>query len=377
MMRPTRPRARRQRGVAVVTALLLTTLAISIVASLFWQQQVEVRSMENQRLHLQTRWILRGAIDWATLVLFQDAMDHPRYTSLDQVWATPLAETRLDQYIERERVEGENFNATLSGNITDACSRYNLFNLAQEYRNINGDQVDVFKRLLSNLQMDPSLAQRVASLVAFSIPQQALPSGISNNGGGNADGSSGATGGVNGAVNGSGNANANGTVNGGTGSGTGSTSGTGNIQQANGVTGVPMRLLQVDDLLAVPGFTPAMVERLRPFVIVLPAITPVNANTAPAEVLSAAAGISLSAANTLIVRRKQAPFADPAILKTEIGSQANGTILPNTLDVKSEWFLVDSRIRLDRAALDAEALVYRPLNLMASGGPAVKWVRQY
>ena len=41
----------RQRGVAVVTALLLTTLAVSIVGSLFWMQQVQVRSMENQRLH--------------------------------------------------------------------------------------------------------------------------------------------------------------------------------------------------------------------------------------------------------------------------------------------------------------------------------------
>ncbi len=43
----------RQNGVAVVTALLLTTLAITIVASLFWQQQVQVRSIENQRMQLQ------------------------------------------------------------------------------------------------------------------------------------------------------------------------------------------------------------------------------------------------------------------------------------------------------------------------------------
>ena len=34
----------RQRGVAVITALLLTALAITVVTSLFWQQQVQVRS---------------------------------------------------------------------------------------------------------------------------------------------------------------------------------------------------------------------------------------------------------------------------------------------------------------------------------------------
>ena len=62
----------RQTGVAVVTALLLTTLAITIVASLFWQQQVQVRSIENQRFQLQKKWVLRGALDWARLILRED-----------------------------------------------------------------------------------------------------------------------------------------------------------------------------------------------------------------------------------------------------------------------------------------------------------------
>ncbi len=41
------------RGVAIITALLLTALAITIVASLFWQQQIQIRTVENQRLQLQ------------------------------------------------------------------------------------------------------------------------------------------------------------------------------------------------------------------------------------------------------------------------------------------------------------------------------------
>jgi general secretion pathway protein K len=164
MRRPLR-KAPRERGVAVITALLLTTLAIAIVASLFWQQQVQVRTMENQRLHLQTKWILRGALDWATLVLRQDGYDHPNMTTQDQVWATPLAETRLDQYIERERVEGEAYDATLSGNIMDACSRYNLRNLA-DHRQVDLEQQHVLQRLFQNLQIDPQLAERAAQFVA-------------------------------------------------------------------------------------------------------------------------------------------------------------------------------------------------------------------
>jgi general secretion pathway protein J len=72
---------KRQQGVAVVTALLLTTLAVTIVASLFWQQQVQVRSMENQRLQLQTRWIVRGALDLSRLILNQDVSDSPNLRS--------------------------------------------------------------------------------------------------------------------------------------------------------------------------------------------------------------------------------------------------------------------------------------------------------
>ena len=75
----------------------------------------------------------------------------------------------------------------------------------------------------------------------------------------------------------------------------------------------------MDDLLAVPGITPAMVERLRPFVIVLPELTPVNVNTAPAEVLAAVVpNMSVSEANTLVVRRKRAAWRDIDDFSSEI-----------------------------------------------------------
>ena len=77
------------RGVAIITALLLTALAITIVASLFWQQQIQIRAVENQRLQLQKQWILRGAVDWATLILREDS----KYSLIDDLtepWAVPL-----------------------------------------------------------------------------------------------------------------------------------------------------------------------------------------------------------------------------------------------------------------------------------------------
>jgi len=325
-MRPHRPK--RQRGVAVITALLLTTLAITIVASLFWQQQVEVRSMENQRLNLQTRWILRGALDWSSVVLRQDAIDHRDHTALTHVWATPLAETRLDQYIERERVQGENFNASLSGQVYDATARYNLSNLA------NGGirspvETEVLARLLTNLRLEARLARPIADFVAAGQP---LALDLDDMTGG----------------------------------------------ARTPRTGNPMSILRVDDLLAVQGVKPETVEALRPFVIVLPSDdTTVNVNTAPAEVLAAVLpGCSLAQANALVEQRKRSPWNDLAFFKSELQCEATQPQGEAKINITSNYFLVQSRIRLDRAALDAESLVERGGNLVNRGSINVIWTRQ-
>lgn len=305
----------RQRGVAVITALLLTTLAVTIVASLFWQQQVQVRSMENQRLHLQTKWILRGALELSKLILKSRLGQQQAITTLDQVWTTPLAETRLDQYIERDRVEGEVFDATLSGGMVDATARYNLNNLA-DLNLVDREQVAIFAKLLSNLRLDPQLALSAAKMVADANVGPA-PAGTPPK------------------------------------------------------ASIPVRLDQVDDLLAVPGYTKEIVDKLRDFVVVLPGQTPVNLNTAPAEVLAAhIENFSVGDANALVQTRKRAAFLNLGNFQVNI---PNKTLMTGAkVDVKSSYFLVHSRIRLDRAALDAESLI----EANPTGQTSVLWVRQ-
>ena len=46
------------------------------------------------------------------------------------------------------------------------------------------------------------------------------------------------------------------------------------------------------------------------------------------------------------------------------------------ISVDSQYFLVQSRIRLDRAALDAESLVQRGGNMVNRGSVNVIWTRQ-
>lgn len=296
---------RRQQGVAVITALLLTTLAITIVTSLFWEQQVQVRSIENQRMQLQSEWIMRGALDWAALILREDTK-YSSVDNLDEPWAIPLAETRLDQYVDNGLEDADIADAALSGGVSDAQARYNLTNLCPG-GTIDPAEVAAFERLLGNTQMDPALAQATAEVMAASLKK---PGATAANSGGQA------------------------------------------VPQ-------PVNLMQVDDLLAVPGFTPEMLDRLKDFVIFLPRAAPVNVNTAPAEVLAARIStLSLSDAAALVANRKTASYRDIADFSLRL--QGKPLSVPaSKLSVMTNYFLVNGKVRMSRARLETQALIER------------------
>jgi len=324
-MKPFIPR-QRQQGVAIITALLLTALAITIVASLFWQQQVQVRSMENQRLRLQTQWAMRGMVDFARFWLRQD---NPALTAVDGVWATPIEEARLDDYVDRERVDTEKFDATVSGRALDAQGRFNIANLVDMTGAPNLGQLQAYQRLLSNLQLDSGLAQATADAVARARPKPRT-------------------------------------------SDKGSDGKTTTAAASSSGSSEPVAFVQLDDLLAVPGYTPQIIEKLRDFVIVLPEVTAINVNTAPAEVLAAITDMSLSEASALTLSNPRKKFVDPDNFKNNInGKKVIGGV---ELDVKSRYFLTVIRVRLDRAALDAQALINRKTDPQRT--TSLVWLRE-
>ena len=128
----------------------------------------------------------------------------------------------------------------------------------------------------------------------------------------------------------------------------------------------------MDDLLAVPGFTKEIVDKLRDFVVVLPGKTAVNANTASAEVLAAhIENFSMGEANALVgaaqARRLSRPWQlDLYLHGKHVDGGGQGGVC------QRDYFLVHSRIRLDRAALDAESLI----EAKQAAPATVLWVRQ-
>ena len=340
-----------QHGVAVVTALLLTTLAITIVASLFWQQQVQVRSIENQRFQLQKKWVLRGALDWARLILREDLRTSSAVDHLGEPWAVTLGETQLDQYVENGKSDSDKSEASLSGQITDAQSRFNLNNLSVAGVP-NLTEIAVFSRLLTNLRMDGTLAKNVASAIASSQSRSDVV-GI-NVGNPGEKPASGAAISQEPATASSAATNSDSTK---------STS-----LEANPEVQF-LRFSQIDDLLAVAGFTPEMVMRLKDFVAVLPFKTSVNINTTSKEVLAARLNINPTDAALIIAGRDRAYFRDMPDFENRFPGKIGTS--SNAISFSTGYFFVNGKVKLSRSALEVNALIER-----TPVATKVLWVRE-
>ncbi|MEA3122342.1 MAG: ral secretion pathway protein, partial [Paraburkholderia sp.] len=174
-----RPDSARQRGAAIITALLVVSLAAILVAGILWRQQVQVRRIENQRLLAQAQWVARGALDWTRLILRAEADTSPTVTYLGGVWAVPIAKTRLSDFLGKigEAQAGEGAQTYVSGAIEDAQGKFNLRNLvmvpAPGILQLNMAQIMAFQRLLQQLGLNGQLANPVALKVRAGLLQSA------------------------------------------------------------------------------------------------------------------------------------------------------------------------------------------------------------
>ncbi|WP_414445680.1 type II secretion system minor pseudopilin GspK [Burkholderia sp. 22PA0106] len=345
---PARPGAHRQRGVAIISALLVVALTAILVSGMLWRQQVQIRRIENQRLLMQAQWVARGALDWTRMILRSEGDTSPGVTYLGGIWAVPIAKTRLSDFLGKigvTDVSGDD-DTYLSGDIEDAQARFNLRNLvitpAPGVLQLNASAIGTLKRLLTSLSIDSQLALRIAQQMRAALRNSATRFQMAN-----APGTAGVP------VPTGGNTN----------SGQpdpGFEDDDGGTDASHGAS--PIVPISVASLLDVNGVTPEVVERLRPFVTVLPTVTPVNLNTARAEVIAALLpGLSVSSAQTLVARRENVFFRN--VGDAQLALQATG--VPNTLldptqiDVTSSYFIVHGHIEHGRAEIDRNSLVYR------------------
>ena len=304
------------RGAALLAAMLTVSLVAMLAAGAAWQQwrTVEVESTERQ--HAQAQWLLLGALDWARIILREDARSGNADAPTDHLaepWAIPLQEARLSTFlaansnssaVNKSVTNGSStFSKTfsedaltqevyLSGQIIDLQARMNVGNLLQ------GNQID-----LKSLQAFERLFE------ALSLPTAQL------------------------------NTLAQGLV--------------AAQQQKDGAPLMPQRVSQLTWL----GLTPQTLNSLAPYITVLPTRTPVNLNTAPPVVLYASvAGLSLADAKRLSDQRAQNPWSGLDAFQKAAGKPVS---VDGTHSVNSRFFEVVGRLRMPATSLLERSVVQR------------------
>jgi general secretion pathway protein K len=313
-----------QHGAAVLMALFVATLATLIVSGLFYRQFVMLRTIENQQLVSQSRLLLRGALDWGRAILREDA-NRSSYDALSEPWAQPLAETRLDQLGETGSIASL---ASIAGSMEDAQGRYNLRNLVENGQIVT-KELESLRRLASLLQ----LPEQTADLIAERMMQSQSVAAADDS------------------------------------------ARPGDMASQDAPR--PLPLMLPNDIAGVQGISPDAGQRLAPYIVVLDERTPVNANTASAEVIAARVpNLSLAEARNLVAERERISyFNSTGEVRTRLGSKGS-VVGDDDLATASRFFFVRGEVKLDRAVTRMEALVKRGVRGQGVAAVNVLWTRE-
>jgi general secretion pathway protein K len=291
-----RSKSHRQRGAALLTAMVIVTLVATLAAAMVWQQWRAIQVEAAERARLQAAWILTGALDWARLILREDARTGGANSTdnLGEPWATPLAEARLSTFLAADKDNTDDApDAFLSGAITDAQARYNLRNLFDAAGKLVPGEQKVLQRLCDTAGVSPEAATRLANALALA---------------------------------------------------------------SVGGSDAPLMPQSVSQLTWL-GLDAQTVALLAPYVVLLPTATPVNLNTATSDVIAAVLGLSAGDAKGLVAVRDRAPFKT---LDEAKKSLPEGVALSEQqVAVATRYFEVRGQLRMNDRVLRERSLVVR------------------
>ncbi|GAA5216560.1 type II secretion system minor pseudopilin GspK [Corallincola platygyrae] len=144
---------KRQRGVAIITVMLVVALAVIIAANMTERLGLQMRRAENLILGNQGLWYAMGAEQFAIKILQQDIKDDEDVIHLGQNWA---------QEGNEFPVEG----GTLGGQVIDMQSCFNLNSVAgsdpKKELKARPVQSRMFQALLEELEVDAYEAEQIA-----------------------------------------------------------------------------------------------------------------------------------------------------------------------------------------------------------------------
>ena len=140
--------ASRQRGVALITAVLVAALIGTVALSLARDNALDLRRTTLLLWRDQAVHVALGAENWVQTILRDDLADNTT-DHLGEIWASELPGLP----VESDVVQGELF-----GVIEDLQGRFNVNNLVDQNGEVDEPSLEQFQRLLIALEIDPRFA---------------------------------------------------------------------------------------------------------------------------------------------------------------------------------------------------------------------------
>jgi general secretion pathway protein K len=292
------PAGARQRGVALITALLVVSLATMIAVAMATRQHIDVRLTGNLVHGEQAYDYALGAEAWARVILRRDSTQSD-HDSLDEDWATALPPLPV--------VGGQ-----VSGRIEDMQGRFNINNLAMKNGKDSEADVAYFRRLLELLKLDPALTDALLDWIDADIDVR-FPDGAEDE----------------------------------------------NYLLAPIPYRAANRpLVDPSELRLVKGFDANAVRLLEPYVTALPQRTSINVNTAPPVVLLALnKDLTQSDVDAMIAGRGEKGY--PTVQAFMGQGALAGRKLDEQVDVKSNYFLVHTDVIVGQGEAHLQSLLVR------------------
>lgn len=241
----------RQRGVALVTALLVSALIAIVAYNLSFQAGIEMRRTMVLLYRDQAVQVALGAETWVAQILAEDLVNSDT-DHLGELWASELPGLPID-------------GGTVTGEIIDLQGRFNVNNLIDAEGEVDELYLEQYRRLLTSLEIDPRFAGITADWIDPDR-EASFPDGAED--------------GI-------------------------YTSFTPPYRPPN------QKLNNVSELAALEGMDRDTFRLLEPHITALPGRTPINVNTATFAVLqSLDENLSPSDVESLFAEREEAGFAD-------------------------------------------------------------------
>ena len=289
-------RQARERGVALITAMLITAMATMIAANLAWDNALDVRRTMVLLARDQAMQVAFGAESWIINILHQDLQDNDT-DHLGEIWATELPGLPIEG--------GEVFGA-----VQDLQGRFNINNLIDRNGQVDEESLEQFRRLLLALGLDQRLAGVAADWLDRDI-EPAFPDGAEDS------------------------------------------IYTGMIPPYRTAN---QTLSSISELAALDGMDRQTFRILEPHIAALPGRTQINVNTATGAVLqSLDENLTLADVESLLAEREGGGFAD---IENSFSSLVSAEVV-NQIEESTQYFQLKVVVRIDTVRMTLYTVLQR------------------